>query len=99
MKKLILSAAILLGSFSTFAAIAPVQNSSEKVITIGNEYIEVKVDELPAAIAEALKKSHPEAVITKAYVNESKQFKIELGAGDKTETVFTDATGKIVEKK
>jgi hypothetical protein len=95
MKKLILSAAILLGSLSTFAAIAPVQNSAVKGINIGDEYIEIKITDLPAAIAESLKKSHPDAVITKAYVNESKQYKLELATGDKSETVLTDAKGTI----
>lgn len=98
MKKLILSAAILLGSLSTFTANASVQNSSEKVITVAGEFIELKITELPTAIAEALKKSHPNAVISKAYVNESKQYKLELTNGDKSETILTDATGTIVKE-
>jgi hypothetical protein len=98
MKKLILSAAILLGSLSTFAAISPVQNSAVKEIRIAGEYTEIKITDLPAAIAEALKKSHPNAVITKAYVNESKQYKLELVTGDKSETILTDATGTIVKE-
>lgn len=98
MKKLILSAAILLGSLSTFTANASVQNSVEKTIVIGDEYIEVKITELPAAIAEAVKKSHSDAVITKAYVNEGKKYKLELTTGDKSETIFTDANGVIATK-
>lgn len=98
MKKLILSTAILLGSLSTFAAISPVQNSAVKEIRIPGEYTEIKITDLPAAIAEALKKSHPNAVITKAYVNESKQYKLELVTGDKSETILTDATGTIVKE-
>jgi len=98
MKKLMISAAILLGSLSTFTAIASVQNSFEKVITIAGEFIEIKITDLPPAIAESLKKSHPDAVIIKAYVNESKQYKLEVTNGDKSETILTDATGTIVEK-
>lgn len=98
MKKLILSAAILLGSVSTFAATATIQNSTEKVIIIADEYIEIKITDLPAAVTESLKKSHPDAVITKAYVNESKQYKLELAHGEKSETVWTDANGTITKK-
>lgn len=98
MKKLILSAAILLGSLSTFAAITPIQKSAVKEITIAGEYTEIKITDLPAVIAESLKKSHPNAVITKAYVSESKQFKLELATGDKSETVLTDAKGTIVKE-
>jgi hypothetical protein len=99
MKKLILSAAILLGSLSTFAASTRVQNSTEKVISIGDKYIEIKIEQVPTLVTDSLKKLHPEAVITKAYVDENKQYKLELGIGDKTETVFIDGKGSIVEKK
>lgn len=99
MKKLILSAAILLGSLSTFAASTQAQNPSEKVIVIGDEYIEIKIEDVPAPVTESLKKLHPEAVIAKAYVNENKQYKLELVIGDKTETVFIGEKGSIVEKK
>jgi hypothetical protein len=98
MKKSILSVVFLLGSLSTFAAIAPVQNSVAKEITIVGDYIEIKITDLPAEIPESLKKSHPNALITKAYVNESKQYKLELTTGDKSETVLTDAKGTIVKE-
>lgn len=98
MKKLILSAAILFGSLSLTAASTPVQNSTEKTISIADKYTEIKAEELPSAVTESLKKSHPEAVITKAYVNENKQYKLEISIGDKSETVFLDASGNAVEK-
>lgn len=98
MKKLILSAAILLGSLSTFAAITANQNSPMKEVTIGDEFTEIKITDLPVAIAESIKKSHPNAVITKAYVNKSKQYKLELVTGDISETVLTDAAGTIVKE-
>ena len=46
MKKLVLSVAVLLGSLPTSAAVAPVQNPVEKVITIQDEYTEIKVEEV-----------------------------------------------------
>lgn len=93
MKKLILSAAILLGSLSSFAN-APLQNSSEKVITIADEYTEIKVEEVPAAVTDALKKSFPDAKLTKAYINEKKQYKLEVEVGDKVGSLFAEANGK-----
>jgi len=98
MKKLILSAAVLLGSLSAFAVIAPIESSIVKTISIADEYIEIKITDVPAAVTESLKKSHPNAVITKAYVNENKQYKLELAAGEKSETVWTDANGTITKK-
>ena len=96
MKKLILSAAILLGSLSTFTASAQAQKSVEKTATTPQEYTEIKKEEVPSVVTESLKKLYPEAVISKAYINENKNFKLEISIGDKTDTVFIDAKGSIV---
>lgn len=98
MKKLILSATVLLGSLSTFAAIVQIQNSVEKIITIADEYTEIKIEELPAAVTDALKAAYPDATITKAYMNEDKEYKIEIKNAGQDVTVFTDATGAILKK-
>ena len=98
MKKLILSAAVLLGSLSTFAAIAPVQNSVEKVITIADEYTEIKIEELPAAVTDALKATYPDAVISKAYVSETKEYKLDVKMGDKEGSLFADENGNWIQK-
>jgi len=98
MKKLVLSAAVLLGSLSTFAAIAPIQNSVEKVIIIADEFTEIKIKELPSAVTTALKTAYPEAVINKAYVNESKEYKLDVTMGDKQGSVFADENGKWIQK-
>ena len=78
MKKLVLSVAVLLGSLTTFAAVAPVQNSVEKVITIQDEYTEIKVEEVPMAVQDALKTAYPDAVINKAFVNENKEYRLDI---------------------
>ncbi|NRS90290.1 hypothetical protein HNQ02_003228 [Flavobacterium sp. 7E] len=97
MKKLILSAAVLLGSLSTFAAIVPIQNSVEKIITIADEYTEIKIEELPAAVTDALKAAYPDAVINKAYVNENKEYKLDVTIGDKESSLFADANGNWIQ--
>jgi hypothetical protein len=94
MKKLILSAAILLGSLSTFTATAQAQNSPEKATTVAEEYTEIKLEEVPVAVTEALKKSVPEAKLVKAYINEKKQYKLEVEIGDKVGSLYAEATGK-----
>lgn len=98
MKKLILSAAVLLGSLSTFAAITPVENSVEKGITIADEFTEIKIEEVPAAVTKALKIAYPDAVISKAYVNESKEYQLDIKLGDKQGSVFADENGKWIQK-
>ncbi|NRT14193.1 hypothetical protein HNP99_000518 [Flavobacterium sp. 28A] len=98
MKKLILSTAVLLGSLSTFAAITSVPNSVEKVITIADEFTEIKIEEVPTAVTDALKTAYPDAVINKAYVNENKEYQLDIKLGDKQGSVFADENGKWIQK-
>ncbi|WP_413999561.1 hypothetical protein ACMDB5_03105 [Flavobacterium sp. W1B] len=98
MKKLILSAAIVLGSLSTFAATIATNNPVEKSVTIAEEYTEIKIEELPAAVVNALKKAYPDAVLTKAYVNEKKEYKLDITVGEKVGSLFADANGKWIQK-
>ena len=93
MKKLFLSAAIVLGSLTSFASTSPITNTNVKVIFIEDEYTEIKLEELPAAITESLKKAYPEAVITKAYKNEKAQYKLDVTVGDKVGNLFANADG------
>ncbi|MBB1192999.1 hypothetical protein DNC80_04860 [Flavobacterium sp. SOK18b] len=98
MKKLIVSAAIVLGSFSTFAT--PVLKAKKVLQTVNmqEEYTEIKLEEVPAAITEALKKAYPDAVLDKAYVNANKEYKLDVTQGDKKGNLFADANGKWIQK-
>ncbi|KAF2341226.1 hypothetical protein [Flavobacterium tistrianum] len=93
MKKLFLSAAIVLGSLTSFASTTQVTNTIVKTISIEDEYTEIKLEELPVAITDALKKAYPEAVITKAYKNEKAQYKLDVTVGDKVGNLFANADG------
>lgn len=100
MKKIILSAAIVLGSLSTFTAQAQGQNatSTEQVAPATEKYTEIKAEDLPTAVTDALKKSYPDAVLSKAYVNEKKEYKLEISVKDQTATVYTDVDGNWLKK-
>ncbi|KVV13225.1 hypothetical protein [Flavobacterium sp. TAB 87] len=98
MKKLILSAAIILGSLSTITATASNVNPIVKSVIIADDYTEIKVEEVPAAIIDALKKAYPDAVLTKAYVNENKEYKLDVKVGDKEGNLFADETGNWIQK-
>ncbi len=98
MKKLILSVAVVLGSLSTFATIVPTQNNSEKVIIISDEYTEIKIEEVPVAVTDALKKAYPTAILSKAYINENKEYRLDVKVGDKEGALFADETGKWIQK-
>jgi hypothetical protein len=93
MKNLFLSAAIVLGSLTSFASTSPITNTIVKSISIEDGYTEIKVTELPSTVTEALKKVQPDAVITKAYKNEKNEYKLDITVGNKTESLYANADG------
>jgi hypothetical protein len=118
MKKLILSAAIVLGGLTTMSAqtqeenitraeqAAPAQEAApaeqatqtEQSTATSDAYTEIKTEEVPAAVAEALKKAYPEAVLNKASVNSKKEYQLEIKVGDKEGALYADESGNWIAK-
>ncbi len=101
MKKLILSAAIVLGSFTAIAQETPVTESTttETVTTEQEEVLTpVASDEIPAPVTDALENAFPGATISKAEITEDKEYKLQVKAGDKEGLVYFDEKGKWIEK-
>lgn len=96
MKKLILSAAILLGGVSMQAENVVVTSSMVQSVNVQDEYKEV--DAVPAAIKTALDNAYPGVKLEKAYVNAKKEYKIDITVRGEKSTVYTDATGNILKK-
>lgn len=96
MKKLILSAAILLGGVSMQAENVAVASLMVQSVNIQDEYKEV--DSVPAAIKTALDNAYPGVKLDKAYVNEKKEYKIEITVRGEKSIVYTDAAGNILKK-
>jgi len=96
MKKLILSIAIVLGSFTAIATTVPV-STTEKTIYV-QDFKEIKNEELPEAVKNALKTSYPDAKLDKAYVNSNKEYKLEITVVDQKATVYADANGNWIKK-
>jgi hypothetical protein len=93
MKKLILSAAILLGGLSIQAT--PIV-ANIATVKFQDEYKEV--DAVPAAIKTALDNAYPGVKLDKAYVNDKKEYKIDIIVRDVKSTVYTDEKGNILKK-
>ncbi|MDR7209695.1 hypothetical protein [Flavobacterium piscis] len=98
MKNLFLLSAIVLGSLTTFASATPNPNTTIEVISVQDEYTEIKIEELPAAISEALKKAYPDAVLSKAYKNAKSEYKLDVTVGDKVGSLFANADGTWIQK-
>ncbi|WP_026728327.1 hypothetical protein [Flavobacterium denitrificans] len=98
MKNLFLSAAIVLGSLTSFASTSPIENTIVKTISIQDEYTEIKLEEVPSAVTDALKKAYPDAVLNKAYKNTASQYKLEVAVGDKVGSLYANADGTWIKK-
>jgi len=96
MKKLILSAAIVLGSLSIQAASPAVSMNQYSIVQ--DAYTEVAADAVPEAVKSTIEKSFPKTKLEKAYKNDKNEYKLEISSGDKKYTVFTDASGNILKK-
>jgi hypothetical protein len=96
MKKLILSAAIVLGSLSMQAGNETMTGLLVKTVSVQDEYKEV--DAVPAAIKTALDNAYPGVKLDKAYVNVKKEYKIEITVRGEKSVVYTDASGNILKK-
>lgn len=97
MKKLILSVAILLGSYTAFAQTSTTTKTTTTQ-TVEDKYTEIKISDLPTVVISSLKVSQPEAIIEKAYINDKKGYKLEIKTGDQKSTVYTDAAGNLIQK-
>ena len=98
MKNLFLSAAIVLGSLTSFASTSPKTSSIVKTVSIQDEYTEIKLEELPAAITESLKKAFPDAVLSKAYKNAKSEYKLDVTVGEKVGSLYANADGTWIKK-
>ena len=100
MKKLILAAAIVLGGLSTINAQTQDQNTAptEQKAPATDEFTEIKAEEVPSAVSEALKKVFPDAVLNKAYKNDKSEYKLEVKTADKEGVLYADESGKWIQK-
>jgi hypothetical protein len=98
MKKLILSAAIILGGLSLQAATPSQSNSVVKSVNIQDEYTEVAADAVPAAVKSTIEKSFVGSKLEKAWKNAKDEYKLEISKEGKKYTFFTDASGNIIKK-
>ncbi|MBL0736571.1 hypothetical protein JI750_06715 [Flavobacterium sp. GN10] len=96
MKKLILSAAIVLGSLSMNAETPVATNQMVQTVNDQDGYKEV--DGVPAAVKKGLDAAYPGVVLEKAWVNDKKEYKIEITVRGEKSIVYTDASGNILKK-
>ncbi|MEH6680681.1 MAG: hypothetical protein V7724_09050 [Sediminicola sp.] len=101
MKKVLLVAALSLGSLSAFAQQTETTATEvTEVTTTQEEFTEISAEEVPNAVKEALGSAHAGAALNKASVSEEGIYKLEVTKEDGTAvTVYTDAEGNFIDKQ
>ncbi len=98
MKKIIFVLALTLGSMTAFAQSTEQVEESATEVVAQDQFSEIAAEELPEAVTAAVAKNYPTATIDKAYVNEEKQFKLEVSLEDGTSgTLYADEEGNWIE--
>ncbi|WP_348824034.1 hypothetical protein [Flavobacterium aestuarii] len=93
MKMLILTAFIALGSILQYADRDTASQIVIKESDIQSKYVEVSVNAVPDAIKATLETAYSGTKLIRAYVNQKKEYKLELSIGNRKATVYTDVNG------
>ena len=98
MKKLFFVLAIAFGGLTAFAQDTEATASDATEVVAQDNFTEIATSEVPEAVTAAVSKNYPTATIDKAYLNESKQYKLEVSLQDGTSgTLFADENGNWIE--
>lgn len=92
LKKLTLAIAFVLLGITTYASVAT-YSVIELSKIVQDDYTEVSPESVPAAVQKAVITAYPNAQVQKAYVNEKKEYKLEIAVNDQKATVFADVNG------
>lgn len=95
MKKLFLLGALAIGSLPVMGQQTEIAQAdiTHMVAKVG-EFTEIETSELPEAVTKSVSTSYPTATINKAYVNDKKQYKLEVSLEDGTAgTLYADEQG------
>lgn len=79
-------------------AVESTEAVAEEAVEAQDGFNEIALEEVPEAITVALEAAHPGASISKAYVNENAQYKLEVAKEDgETAELYADAEGNWIE--
>ncbi|QXP56952.1 hypothetical protein H0I25_03925 [Cellulophaga sp. HaHa_2_95] len=100
MKKIILASAFAFVGLTAVAQTGEEVAMSETIVVSATQdsFSEIETSALPEAVSSAVATNYPSAAIDKAYVNDQKQYKIEVSLeGGTTGTLYADENGNWIE--
>ncbi len=102
MKNLLFAAALSLGTLTAFAqdneSNNAQQTATEVAATAQDGFNAISKKDIPSAVKDALKKDQPDCKISKAFVNDKGQYKLEVTKEDGTASeLYADAKGNWID--
>lgn len=98
MRKIVFATALAIGSMSLGMAATPIFHDGIMEEVFYQDYNEIALADVPAAIMTALESDYPGATLNRAYVNEEGQYKLEVSAEDGSSMdLYADAEGNWLE--
>jgi len=94
MKKVFIISAFMLGFVGFIVAQNNLLTTNEVVYVQQDGFEAIAVDELPDAVKKAVVKDYTGASVSKAYVNENKQYKLILSMEGASKTIYANENGE-----
>ncbi|WP_066218679.1 hypothetical protein [Formosa haliotis] len=100
MRHIVLASALALGGVSSHAATPQTMFFHDGIMDIvfQEDFTRIANHDLPDSILAAIVKNFGEDTLAKAYMNELKEYKLELNLNDAIEIVYTDENGHWINK-
>ena len=98
MKNLILAVALGMGTFALFPQDRQLKTVTVINVPIQDGFNQIARNKVPNAICRTLAMEMPNVTITKVYVNDKDQYKLEIAQADGTiSALYTDAQGNWID--
>ena len=104
MKKVFLTAAVILGGLSSYAIQAVSLYQVDEIVMVKEGFRQIKISELPKAVLEALATDFNTATLERAYENANQEYKLHISVQEVTsavhaEMVYVDKDGNWINKE
>lgn len=98
MKKVFIAAIFACTSVTSFAIANEIETLTTIETTVADEFKEISTAEVAKPVLDAIAKDYAGATLEKAYINENKEYKLELVIKKEVKTVYADASGNWINK-
>jgi hypothetical protein len=98
MKYFVVTMTLLGCVFASFAKPFFELDSEKNIVLFQEQYKEITLNKVPESIKRALKNTFPGAILDKVFVDDNKEYKLEISVASQQTTVYSDVEGNWIVK-